>query len=82
MKDHGHVGAHSGMPWEDEPAVAPPLRTGAAVPTDLPRRRRFVGREDALRAVDEALAGREAGSGMATLHGLAGSGKKIGRAHV
>ncbi len=75
MNDHGHAGALSGMPWEDEPAAGPPLLPRAVVPVDLPRRRQLTGRGDALRAVDDALAGREAGSGMATLHGLAGSGK-------
>jgi tetratricopeptide (TPR) repeat protein len=76
------------MPWEDEPDPAPrPLPSGAlglrplepgsshvATPagTNLPRRRRLVGRDVEAREVEEALAGR---GGLATLYGMAGMGK-------
>jgi len=96
-------GPQPSMPWDDQPLASPrgghgppsfaPRAPGAIgdtpTPGDLPRRRRFVGRDAELRALDEALAGREVGprdggfaprppaegSGVATLFGLAGAGK-------
>ena len=70
-------GAQAPLPWEEDPAPPPNApnasKSAAAIvtPTNLPRRRRFVGREDELRALDEGLAR----GGTATLHGLAGAGK-------
>jgi tetratricopeptide (TPR) repeat protein len=60
------------LPWEDELDAAPRVQPGAPPGSNLPRRRRLAGRDEELRALDEALAGR---GGMATLCGLAGSGK-------
>ena len=64
-------GAQGPLPWEEEHAPAPKATATVATPANLPRRRLFIGREDELCALDEALAG----AGMATLHGLAGAGK-------
>lgn len=68
------------MPWEEDddhrPPVPPPrassLGGGPDIAGNLPRRRLFVGREDELRAAEEALGARAA---VVTLHGLAGAGK-------
>jgi tetratricopeptide (TPR) repeat protein len=67
------------MPWEEDeerrPSRPPPVRAAALAPegpANLPRRRLFVGRDDELRAADEALAAR---AGLATLSGMAGAGK-------
>jgi tetratricopeptide (TPR) repeat protein len=59
------------LPWEEDAAPGPKATAAVAAPANLPRRRLFLGRDDELRALDEALAG----GGLATLHGLAGSGK-------
>ncbi len=72
------VGSLPAMPWEDNPAAMPRAVPRAPVPGNLPRRRRFVGRDDALRALEEALGGRASSQGhggVATLYGLAGAGK-------
>src|SRR4051812_17342526 len=64
------------MPWDDELEASPRvLPSNAAAPSNLPRRRRFIGRDEELRAVDDALLARGEAGGLATLHGLAGIGK-------
>jgi tetratricopeptide (TPR) repeat protein len=64
--------AKPALPWEDELETAPRVLPGTPQGSNLPRRRRFVGRDEELRSLDEALASRGC---MATLCGLAGSGK-------
>jgi tetratricopeptide (TPR) repeat protein len=69
------------MPWEEDEREARPLPSAAAssiseAPANLPRRRLFVGRDDEIRAAEEALAATAgARAGTATLFGLAGAGK-------
>jgi tetratricopeptide (TPR) repeat protein len=61
------------MPWDDELEASPRvLPSVAPVPSNLPRRRRFVGRDEELAAVEQALV---EGGGVAAIHGLAGAGK-------
>src|SRR5262245_17079298 len=67
--------ARQAMPWDEMEASPRVLPSAAPSPANLPRRRRFVGRDEELRAVEDALSIRGEGAGVATLHGLAGSGK-------
>jgi tetratricopeptide (TPR) repeat protein len=60
------------MPWEDDERAAPPKPLGPEPASNLPRRRIFVGRAEALRDADAALA---AAAGVVTLCGAAGAGK-------
>lgn len=62
------------MPWEDDDRDPPRTSTavsGDPVVSSVPRRRRFVGRQEEIAAIDAALAAQ----GNVTLFGLAGSGK-------
>ena len=61
------------MPWELE--AAPRAVPGSSPPGNLPRRRRFVGRAEALRQIDDALSDPRPAAGVVSLTGLAGTGK-------